>query len=448
MKLIKKIVDILKKPTSSLRDQMIHGVSWSFLLKILSLGIGFASSILIARILGVSQFGNYSFAITLTELLILLSTLGFPVLIAREISKNVVNQQWGKMKGLIHRSQQISIPFAIIISLLTSMFGLLIVSKPYSSMFLALLAALPLVIIGTAIQLQSAMLQGLKYIVASQISSLIVQRLGFILLLTILFFVFKDEISIFNVISSQVAMACVALFFSFYLLKSRIPESVQSAEPLYTTSFWFKSALTFLLINGAFLINKQTDILMIAGFLDSKDVGIYRAAIQGADLVAIALMVVNIVLLPSISSLYEKNEISKLQKLVTLTARIVTLVSLPIFIFLFFFGQYFLMLFGNEFTTGTSALAILSAGQLLNAFFGSVGLILSSTGHEKATLQGVAISAIINIILNSLFIPIWGIEGAAIATITSLLIWNLLLSYKVLKHTGLHASALGTIFKK
>ena len=448
MKLIKKSVSILKKPTSSLRDQMIHGVSWSFLLKIISLGIGFVSSILIARILGVESFGDYSFAITLTELLIMFSTLGFPVLIVREISKNVANQQWEPLFGLIRRSQQISIPFAVAISLLAILVGTLIEEKPYSNMYFAFLMALPLVTIGTSIQLQAAILQGLKFIIASQISSLIIQRLGFVLLLTFLFIYIQDGISIFTVISAQIIMACVALICSFIILKRRLPKQIYTTKPTYKTSIWFKSALTFLLINGAFLINKQTDILMIGAFLNSKDVGIYRAAIQGAELVAIALMVVNIVLLPSISSLYAKGEFSKLQKLITLSTRTITLVSLPIFIFLYFFGNYFLFLFGNEFIEGAKSLAILSVGQFINAFFGSVGLILSMTGHEKDTLHGVAVAAIINVILNIIFIPAWGIEGAAFATTASLVIWNMLLAYKVIQRTGLHSTALGVLFKR
>lgn len=447
MKLIKKIFSILKNPSSSLRDQMVHGVSWSFLLKVISLGIGFISSILIARILGVENFGNYSFAITLTELLIMFSTLGFPVLIAREISKNVANQQWGLLSGLVRRSQQISIPFAIVISLLAILLGSLIEDKPYSNMYLAFLMAAPLVIIGTSIQLQAAILQGLKFIIASQISSLIIQRLGFVVILSFLFFYIEKETSIYKVISAQIFMASVALLCSIVILSRRLPKQIYNIKPTYNTSIWIKSALTFLLINGAFLINKQTDILMIGTLMESADVGVYRAAIQGAELVAIALTVVNIVLLPSISSLYEKGEISKLQKLITMSTRMVTVVCLPIFIFLYFFGNYFLLLFGNEFLIGSKSLAILSVGQLMNAFFGSVGLILSMTGHEKDTLQGVAISALINIILNIAFIPVWGIEGAAYATTSSLIIWNVLLAYKVIKRTGLHSTALGVLHK-
>ena len=62
---------------------------------------------------------------------------------------------------------------------------------------------------------------------------------------------------------------------------------------------------------------------------------------------------------------------------------------------------------------------------------GPVGLLLNMTGHERETAKGVAISAVLNMVLNFLLIPRWGITGAAVATTVSMIAWNLLLAWQV-----------------
>ena len=56
---------------------------------------------------------------------------------------------------------------------------------------------------------------------------------------------------------------------------------------------------------------------------------------------------------------------------------------------------------------------------------GSVGVILNMTGKEKVFRNILSIALVINITLNILLITKFGIEGAAIASATSMIFWNL-----------------------
>ena len=76
-------------------------------------------------------------------------------------------------------------------------------------------------------------------------------------------------------------------------------------------------------------------------------------------------------------------------------------------------------------------MASLALGQLVNAGMGSVGALLNMTDHERDTLRGVAIAAVANVVLGLVLIPLYGLEGAAIATAVPLIIWNLLLRQAV-----------------
>ena len=64
-------------------------------------------------------------------------------------------------------------------------------------------------------------------------------------------------------------------------------------------------------------------------------------------------------------------------------------------------------------------------GQIINAFSGSVGVIMQMTGRERLFQNILIVALIINIGMNFLLIPTYGIIGAAIASSASIVFWNL-----------------------
>ena len=73
-------------------------------LKIAGAGLGFANSILLARMLGPSEFGVYAVAMSLVNLAATLAVLGLPMLVARETAANAAHDQWNHLKGFLRRS--------------------------------------------------------------------------------------------------------------------------------------------------------------------------------------------------------------------------------------------------------------------------------------------------------------------------------------------------------
>src|SRR5699024_7594138 len=152
----------------------------------------------------------------------------------------------------------------------------------------------------------------------------------------------------------------------------------------------------------------------------------------------------NQVLQPHFARLYEQGDMAKLQRLVTTSARAILALSLPpVLIFMLFGAELLDWVFGDPFRAGGVALAILAAGQLVNAGMGSVGMLLNMTGHERDTMRGIALAAAGNVFLNVILIPPFGVAGAAAASALTLLFWNLLLRSFVKKRLGLKLLAFG-----
>jgi O-antigen/teichoic acid export membrane protein len=195
-----------------------------------------------------------------------------------------------------------------------------------------------------------------------------------------------------------------------------------------------------LLAGSLHIVNNQTDVIMLGLLADPKDVGLYRVAQRGSELIIFSLTAVNMAIAPTVSQLYVQGDFERLQRIFSKSVRWIMVFSLPMALVLIFGGQYILRyVFGAEFVSGRNALAVLACAQLVNAGMGSVGLILNMTGHEKDTARVLLMTAVLNILLNALLIPLYGILGAALATGFSLVLWNVVLHILVYRRTCLKA---------
>ena len=93
-------------------------------------------------------------------------------------------------------------------------------------------------------------------------------------------------------------------------------------------------------------------------------------------------------------------------------------------------------LFGVEFISGSNVLIIISIAQFVNAISGSVGYIMQMTDNQVIFRNVILIASLINILLNYLLIPMYGINGAAVATLISMIFWNLTLIIYIKKKLG------------
>ena len=102
------------------------------------------------------------------------------------------------------------------------------------------------------------------------------------------------------------------------------------------------------------------------------------------------------------------------------------------------FPDFLLGLFGEEFKVGVTAFIFLSCGRLISSFSGSVGNILQMTGNQNIYARILLLGAILNVVLNLILIPAYGINGAAIASMSSLIVWNLSMVLVVKQRFGFY----------
>ena len=205
---------------------------------------------------------------------------------------------------------------------------------------------------------------------------------------------------------------------------------------------WFKQALLLLPIGLLATVNERIDVVMVSKVLGMQTNAIYTVSFKFALFSGFGLVILNQVLVPYYAEYFKskKNPLDLRQKIKP-NVRLSFLLSLSVVLFLILVGNTLLSWFGKsgeDYTTGYNCMIILSVGQLLNVAFGSTGYLLTMAKKESLVLFSIGCGIATNIILNYLLLEDFGIEGAALATTTSIFVWNLMMLIFVRIKTGIN----------
>lgn len=419
---IKRLFPFIKNIEENMKEIILGSFS-AFSLKIVANILGFVYSILIARFLGPAGAGIYFLSLTIMKVCSMLGLIGMDKVILRIIAIFNDQNELGKVLGVFQKASGIVL-FSSLLLMIGVIWGAdLIALKIFSDPFLATpirLMAIAILPFGL-LSLTVSLLRGIKKINYSvMLEELGIPLLG-IPLLIILGVSFKINGAVIAYVLSVVIVMLVGLIFS---VKS-VPSNIVEKNTLDSKSL-FASGMPLMWISILALLMAWTDTIMIGMWLDSEAVGIYNVCIRTAGITGFILAAVNAVTAPKFASIYAKGDIESLSNIASDVTKIMTIVAIPFFSLFFFFPSWILSLFGEEFVQGSSALVLLSVGQMANVMAGSVGWVLMMCGQEKKLQHIIFFSIVTNIILNYYLIPRWGIVGASIATSTSLIILNVI----------------------
>ncbi|NNF58889.1 MAG: oligosaccharide flippase family protein [Rhodothermaceae bacterium] len=182
------------------------------------------------------------------------------------------------------------------------------------------------------------------------------------------------------------------------------------------------TAFPLLFANSMIFLKGWIDTIMVGAFLDETAVGVYDIAFKLAALIIIPLGAVNSIAAPKFAEL--RQDRMRLQRFIGYATTAAALCAAPLFLLLVAAPGFVLGLFGPEYVQGATALRIIAAGMLASALAGSVGVFLQMTGRQVAYQVISFIVVVASIALSYVLIPRFGINGAAVATSASLILFN------------------------
>jgi O-antigen/teichoic acid export membrane protein len=186
-------------------------------------------------------------------------------------------------------------------------------------------------------------------------------------------------------------------------------------------------------------ILQDIDTLLLGYFVSSADVGIYRVVYPLGELMLIFLNSISFIFLPMLSELHADGELEEMKQLYQLITKWLFILSFPILLVWIMFPSIFIrVIFGGEYSSGGSALAVLAVGFFIHATVGLNSNTITSIGETKLIPIVNLIAAVTNLGLNLVLIPRYSFFGAAVATTISYLVLNGLFSILLYRMTGIH----------
>ncbi len=426
----------------SFKGKYLKNLSSSFILNVGSILITYLTNLILTNITNKAEYGAYVAVNNLASIIALFAPLGLSTLVIRQIGEYKSGKQFALIKGMNHFSAWFIFTSSAILSFLTYLacvhFDLIkgLDNPVYLIIGLSTVPFLALMSYHQAVL--SALQHTGKALLGEKIIRPILLAAGSALIFY--FYGLPDGGDLINLF----LIACIIVFLINYSLMRRglkfeIPEG-HGKE--YDKLNWIKQGWIFVPISMLSVINAKIDVQMIGMLMDKgialDKIAVYNVANKAAQGVSLALLIANYVLGPSVAELYYSNEMDRLQNVVTKTAKLVTLITIPPVIILIIFGKWLLGLYGEGYEEGYTSMIILTIGQFINVFTGSVGYLLLVTKNEKYSFWGMGISVVLNIALNYLLIDEYGIEGVSFATALAIAAWNFIMLYYLLKKTGIN----------
>jgi O-antigen/teichoic acid export membrane protein len=418
--------------------RLVRGAGIAFSLQVCGAGIAFALQVLLGRWMGVTGYGAYAYTVAWAGLLAVAAGLGLPTTVLRFIPAYAARRDWTRLHGLLRASLLITVLASVGAAALGTLAVLWLRSRGTTVAWDVILGIwlIPLLALMT---LQQEVVRAFRRIGLAY-SPVLVLRPTLVIIGAALYIGLGKNLTSTAALCITVGAIALILVVQALLFWRGLDLPVRTAKPTYETRGWLRVALPLLLIASFTIILSQTDIVMVGAFLGSRAAGLYAAASKTAGLVGLVLIAVNAIAAPMFSSLFAENRHDRLQALASSVARWAFWPSLVISVFLALLAKPILGLFGSQFSAAHWQLTVLLVGQLVNAAAGSVGYLMILTGHQREAAWVYGWVAVAHVAMNAAAIPLIGALGAAVATTTSLSLWNFWLYVLVVRRLDIDAS--------
>ena len=200
-----------------------------------------------------------------------------------------------------------------------------------------------------------------------------------------------------------------------------------------------KFSIPLMLTGIAGFVMTWTDTLMLGYYRGSEVVGLYNGAAPIARLLPLFLNSAGLIFPPLATVLYAHGKIEELGRVYQVLTKWIFLATFPLFALMFLFPEATIgFFFGSKYIPAAPALRILAVGFMFHTLLGLNGLSLIVIRESSFIMYSTLVSAGINVVLNAVLIPVYGIEGAAAATAVSYFVTNALNSLRLYQKVKLH----------
>lgn len=404
--MIQKVKTFLFTNTST-SQMLVKNTVWLSVSNIVGRLVRALIIIYAARILGTESWGVFAYAISLIATITVLTDFGINGIVTREASRR---------SGELHETNYLATAFWIKLAFTALGAIFVLVAGPYLTNLPAVRMILPL----AALVLVFDTLRDFGFSLTRALQKMEWEAMLFIgtnvaiVIFGFLLLWISPTVEAYTF--SYALGAAVGAGATFYLLRHHLVRFLRGFSGHLILPL-IKSAWPFALagVLGGLMID--TDVIIIGWLRSATDVGLYAAAQRIILMLYIIPGIIASSTFPLLARLAHKDN-EKARRVFEFALTTVLFVALPIVIGGIFLGTPLIeLLFGSEYLGAAAAFKILALTIPMN--FAAIVLSNFIFAYDRQTIltRYAAVGATLNIVLDLLFIPVWGIAGSALATL-------------------------------
>lgn len=421
MHLVKFVFKGLFKSKSLFKSQEIarymKNSAWMLAEYILKIFSAIFVGIYVARYLGPEQFGILSYALAISSIMMAVGRLGMESVLVRDLAQHPYNR-------LAYMGTAFRLMLTVAIVGMLVMGALVIFwETDYNSRICILIISL-----GALFQAFSVIDYNFQSQVRAKYSTLAKSLALSLTSIVKLVMVWSGAELVHFAVVYALDYAAIGFFLVVFNFKKEGMRFIGRFETVLLKPL-LKSAWPMVLSAVSAILYMRVDQLMIKNMLGLHELGLYAAAVKIYEGWVVVPYVISISLLPAIVKIKSRS-ISEYEKNMAMLFSLMFWSGACIALIATFLGdQLILLSFGSEYLGSGGVLAIV----MWAAAFASLGSItaryLTVEGMERKIAIRTFLGLAINIALNILLIPLYGIKGAAIATLVTMFFSNFAINY-------------------
>lgn len=400
---------------------IFKNMSWLLISQIIASVCGFLWTILMARYLGVSNYGILGFAVSVSGILGIIDDLGISAHIVRHVATD--NDSAPKYLGNI-------IPFKVIlgvINLIVTPIILVLLKLDSYTIFITLLFTIEIIfksytnsLFGVFQAFEKGKYQG--------IGNILMNTSTFLFILISIY----ADVGLVGISISYILANLLSFIYTYYVLNRHI------VKPKYELDWEFCKKITLLSLPFAvtgilYTIYYSIDLVMLTKLVGSYANGIYNATYKLISVLTLFYSVYTAVIFPVMSKFF-KNDKKLLIISYEKSIKYLMLAIIPIATGTVFYSLDIIQLiYGHQYDQAASVLSILIWTVCLLFISGASNTLLNASHKETTVTKIYAIAAVFNVVLNLIMIPYFSYNGAAITTVLSEVLIVVLQTYVIRK---------------
>ncbi len=389
--------------------KIIQNINWLAFENLFQKLIGIFIFAWIARYLGPEQFGLMNYVLSFVALFSALSILGLDNIVIRNIVSNPE-----KKKEYLGSTLLLKFLGSLTL-LILSIIGVSLI-EPNNNLLILFVGIISLgYIFGSFNTLDiwfKSQIQSKYSVYSRSIAFLIISSLKIIFILT------QQPLIAFILMFALNSLISSLLLIYFYHKKTKL-SFLKWKVKLKVMKNLLKDSWPLILSGIAVMIYMRIDQVMIGNMIGNVQLGIYSAAVKVSESWLFLPMIIASSVLPAIIKAKKKNRKLYLEKLQTLYD-LFTWFTISVAVIITFLSPFIIkILYGANYADSAIILSIIIWTGIFSFLGVASSQYLVAENITKVSFYRTGFGAIINVLLNIILIPIYGIIGAAIATFIS-----------------------------